>query len=127
MKPELLALLTDEDWRLMSERATRRNFEKDGVALREGAESRNLFFLQSGYVQVVRDFHGLRLTVTRLGPGEVFGEMSFLERAPAMASIVADGPAQVLILPEQEIESLLSSVPGLASRLYQSLDRKSVV
>ncbi len=121
MKPALLALLTDEDWRLMSERATRRNFEKDGVALQEGAESRNLFFLQSGYVQVVRNFHGLRLTVTRLGPGEVFGEMSFLERAPAMASIVADGPAQVLILPEQEIESLLSSVPGLASRLYQSL------
>jgi CRP-like cAMP-binding protein len=121
LKPELLSLLTDEDWQLMTERAARRNFEKDGMALREGAASRSLFFLQSGYVQVVRDFHGLRLTVARLGPGEVFGEMSFLERAPAMASIVADGPAEVLVLAEQDIESLLNSVPGLASRLYQSL------
>ncbi len=121
MKPELLALLTDHDWQLMTERATIRQFEKDGMALREGTESRTLNFVQSGYLQVVRDFHGLQLTVARLGPGEVFGEMSFLERAPAIASIVADGPAQVLILPEQEIESLFSSVPGLALRLYQSL------
>ncbi|MDB5973967.1 MAG: cyclic nucleotide-binding protein [Nevskia sp.] len=121
MKPELLVLLTDEDWRLMTERATIRHFEKDGVALQEGTESRTLNFVQSGYLQVVRDFHGLQLTVARLGPGEVFGEMSFLERAPAIASIVADGPAEVLTLPEQDIESLLSSVPGLALRLYQSL------
>lgn len=121
MKPELLALLTDQDWRLMTERATIRRFAKEGVALQEGTESRTLNFVQSGYLQVVRDFHGLQLTVARLGPGEVFGEMSFLERAPAIASIVADGPAEVLTLAEQDIESLLGSVPGLALRLYQSL------
>lgn len=121
MKPELLTLLTDEDWRLMTERATRRQYEKDAVVLREGVESRSLHFVRSGQVQVVRDFHGLQLTVARLGAGEVFGEMSFLERAPAMASIVADDRAEILSLPEQEIESLLSSVPGLALRLYQSL------
>lgn len=121
MKPELLTLLTDEDWRLMTERATRRQYQKDAVVLSEGAESRILHFVQSGHMQVVRDFHGLQLTVARLGPGEVFGEMSFLERAPAMASIVAEDRAEVLSLAEAEIESLFASVPGLALRLYQSL------
>jgi CRP-like cAMP-binding protein/SAM-dependent methyltransferase len=121
MKPEQLALLTDGDWQLMTERATLRPLEKDAVALAEGAQSRNLYFVQAGYMRVVRAFHGIPLTVTRLGPGEVFGEMSFLERVPAAASIVADSAAEILVLPEAEVESLLNSVPGLAQRLYQSL------
>jgi CRP-like cAMP-binding protein len=61
------------------------------------------------------------VAVARLGPGEVFGELSFLEDAGANASVIAEEDVEVDVAEGPDIAALLASDPALAARFYQSL------
>jgi CRP-like cAMP-binding protein len=56
-----------------------------------------------------------------IGPGEICGEMSFLEDAPASANVVADNDVEAYHLDRPTLESLFELFPHLASRFYRSL------
>ena len=56
-----------------------------------------------------------------IGPGEICGEMSFLEDAPASASVIAEGELDAYHLERSALESLFELFPHLASRFYRSL------
>jgi CRP-like cAMP-binding protein len=61
------------------------------------------------------------VAVARLGPDEVFGEMSYLEDSGATASVVAEEDVEVDMVEGAAVTSLLSSDPALAARYYRSL------
>jgi extracellular factor (EF) 3-hydroxypalmitic acid methyl ester biosynthesis protein len=113
--------LTADDQRLLLEKARRAQFAKDDVILEEGSRRQALYFLRQGFARVERAHLGRGIAVARMGPGEVFGEVSFLEDAGASASVVADEDVEVDILERAHLYSLLGSVPGLAARFYQAL------
>jgi len=56
-----------------------------------------------------------------IGPGEICGEMSFLEDAPASASVVADGDVEAYHLAHTTMQGLFELFPHFASRFYRSL------
>jgi hypothetical protein len=47
--------------------------------------------------------------------------MSFLQHSGATASVVADSDVEASIVDAEEIEAQLATLPGLATRFYQSL------
>jgi CRP-like cAMP-binding protein len=61
------------------------------------------------------------VAVARLGPDEVFGEMSYLEDSGATASVIAEEDVEVDVVEGPAITSLLGSDPVLAGRFYRSL------
>src|SRR5262249_9450853 len=76
----------------------------------------------AGYVRVERkDGREQGVAVARLGPGQVFGEMSFLEEAGASASVIADDVVEVDVVEGGHVQSLLTSDPGFSARFYHSL------
>jgi CRP-like cAMP-binding protein len=56
-----------------------------------------------------------------IGPGEICGEMSFLEDLPASANVVAEGEVEAFHLDRPTLQGLFELFPHLGSRFYHSL------
>ena len=71
------------------------------VIIKEGKDPDALYFVLEGVVGIyVSSLGDEQLTV--LGPGEILGEMSFLEDRPASASVVTLENSLLLALPRDE-------------------------
>ncbi|HUP84652.1 MAG TPA: cyclic nucleotide-binding domain-containing protein [Acidimicrobiales bacterium] len=62
--------------------------------------------------------------VATLGPGDAFGELSLLDRAPRNATVTADTDIDVVLLGQREFNALLDLVPTLAHKLLVGLARR---
>ncbi|MCC6558067.1 MAG: cyclic nucleotide-binding domain-containing protein [Polyangiaceae bacterium] len=113
--------LTHDDERLLLEKSTRVSYDAGQEILEEGSRRQAIFIIRSGIAGVEIAHLGRGVAIRQLGPGDVFGEMSFLESAAASASIVAQEPCELDVIEGAFVHSLLGSVPGLAARFYQSL------
>ncbi len=113
--------LTDDDWALLVEKGETVDFHKDQVILEEGERRRALCVILEGSCRVERSHQEKDVKVAGLGLDEFFGDMNFLEGVGASASVIAEEPTKVLIITPEETNTLLLSVPGLATRFYQSL------
>lgn len=100
--------------------ATQKSFRRGDIIIEEGALLCAAFVIRQGYVRV-KTSQGKGITLAILGPGEMFGEMSFLERTAASASVLAEEDVSVDVLSEAHLQSLLSSRDGFAERFYRSL------
>lgn len=119
--PDTLAMLIPEDWDLLRSHASPATYRRGDVILEEGVRQRALFVVREGTVRVVQSYQGQPITLTELGPGEIFGEMGFVEDAAVSASIIADDDVVVDEIDGGALQSLLVSVPGFAVRFYHSL------
>jgi extracellular factor (EF) 3-hydroxypalmitic acid methyl ester biosynthesis protein len=116
-----LKYLTTEDYDVLMEKAQVATYQQREVILKEGRLSSAIYLIRKGIVRVERSASGRDVAIAFLEPGEVFGEMSFLEGVPSSAAVIAQEAVEVCVLNEQNLYSLLTSVPGLSNRFYQSL------
>jgi CRP-like cAMP-binding protein len=113
--------LTDEDRKLLVEKAVERHFRKGELILEEGSTRQGLFMVKDGTVRVERSHMGQGVAYAVLGTGEVFGEMSFLDNEGASASVYAKDDCVTQVIDGSDVMALMASVPGFAARFYQSL------
>jgi CRP-like cAMP-binding protein len=91
---------------------------KPGATLVEqGKRGQALFVMLEGHAKVLR---GAR-TITRLGPGDFFGETAMLDGRPRTASVVADGPVRCLRLDQQDFRQLVDGDSTIAWNMLVSL------
>ncbi len=113
--------LTKEDVSLLVEKADRVGFRKNELILEEGSRRQGIFIVRQGTVRIERMHSGKNVAYVRLGPDEIFGEMSFVENQGASASVFADSDVDVDVIEGHHVNALLASVPGFGTRFYQSL------
>ena len=116
-----LKYLTTEDYNVLLEKAQIASYRQHETILKEGRLSQAIYLVRKGLVRIERAASGRDVAIAFLEPGEVFGEMSFLERVPTSAAVIAQDEVEVCMLNHQNLYSLLTSVPGLSDRFYQSL------
>ncbi|WP_436793997.1 cyclic nucleotide-binding domain-containing protein [Actinospongicola halichondriae] len=93
----------------------------DGHALTTQDEtSREAFVITAGKAVVRRN----KRKVAELGAGAVIGELGLLDRGPRTATVVADGPIEVLVIGPREFSALLDEVPTINHKLLKSLAGK---
>jgi CRP-like cAMP-binding protein len=89
----------------------------------EGTRAEGLFVLLAGRLEVARgDRAGQVLAL--LSPGDVFGEMSLLDDAPAMATVRATVRSWVLLLPRAAFGELAERYPQLCGQLRALADTR---
>jgi signal transduction histidine kinase len=89
----------------------------------EGAPGDGVYFVKSGLVEISAG-RGDRHVFSRLGPGEIFGEMSVIEQRPRSANASAAQDSEVYFLPRGEMLSFIQHSPGLAFALLQQISHR---
>ena len=114
-------LLAEEETFLLKSAPTR-VYEPDEVIVEENKRSDGIFAIEKGSVRIIRrSIRGKSFEITHLGRCDIFGEMSFLDEAPASASVVAETEVQALCIEENMIRALLVGDPSFGGRFYHSL------
>ena len=103
---------------------TLRDFAAGELLVREGDSDDHLYVVATGGVAVVKAVGtGNEVTLNVLKPGDVVGELSFLDGATRYASLVALDGTRVLGLSRSDLESLLDSHPHVVYRVMRAIVR----
>jgi CRP/FNR family transcriptional regulator, cyclic AMP receptor protein len=90
---------------------------KDGeVLLPEGARDSHLHIVVAGHIEVVHISDRGRTLLYRLEPGDLVGELSFMDNEPRFAALIACGPTEVLVLARSDFETLIEPSPRSSTR-----------
>lgn len=116
-----LKYLTIEDYNVLLEQAQTATYKQHEVILKEGRLSEAIYLLRKGIVRIERAATGRDVAIAFLEPGEVFGEISFLEGVPTTRGVIAQEDVEVCVINQDQLADLLSTKPGLSDRFYQSL------
>src|SRR5580704_12977936 len=96
---------------------------KDGeVLLPEGSRDGTLHVIVAGHIDVVQmsDQRGRRL-LYRLEPGDLVGELSFMDDEPRYAALIASGPTEVLVLARNDFETLVEGSPRIVYKVMLAI------
>ncbi len=115
-----LVYLTANDWALIKDKASRVRFKKGELLVQKGEKTNGVYLLLKGMARVQIP---PRPVVPTIKPGEICGEMSFLEEAPASTTVVAEEEVEAYHLDRPTLDTLFELFPHLASRFYRSLAR----
>jgi NTE family protein len=92
----------------------RRIFPVDSVVIEEGDRTNEIYIVQAGSAEVlVSDTHGMEHRVGRVVPGGTVGEISFLTKQPAVATVRATAEVDVLVLEESDFTLLAENFPQI--------------
>jgi len=117
-----LAELDSADVSWFLEESQERRVPAGEVLIREAAVPEHLFVVSDGLLEVRLDSLGGR-QLSKVGPGELLGEMSFVEDEPASATVAAVEESCVLATSRVSIEARCGEDPAFAQRLYKALAR----
>jgi CRP/FNR family cyclic AMP-dependent transcriptional regulator len=103
---------------------TVRNLEQGEVLVHEGDTDDHLYVVLAGSLGVVKAARtDNELTLNVMRPGDVVGELSFLDGAKRFASLVAMAETRVLGLSRGDLEALLDRDPQLVYRIMRAIVR----
>src|SRR6202008_2701489 len=94
-----------------------REFKRSNPIVTRGKQTHGIFLLLKGTASVQIPSQSVR----HIGPGEICGEISFLDELPATANVIADDEVDAYFLDRPTLQSLFELFPHLGSRFYQSL------
>jgi CRP/FNR family transcriptional regulator, cyclic AMP receptor protein len=113
-----LVYLTANDWTLIADKASRMQFKAADLIVQRGRRTHGVYLLLKGSATV-------QISSSRkapnLHPGEVCGEISFLDELPAAANVVANEPVEAYYLDRATLQAMFELFPHLGSRFYRSL------
>lgn len=95
--------------------------ETDAPLIQAGARREGLYLLRRGAVRIVRASQGENVVIARVVAGALFGEMSFFENEDASASVEAECPCDVDLIPREHVYALFRGRSDFEKRFYQSL------
>jgi CRP-like cAMP-binding protein len=114
-----LEYLTPNDWVLIVDRAKRTTFQKGEILIHAGKQNKTVYLLVKGHARV--ETGASKAFIAQLEPGEVCGEMAFLENGVASASVNAADALEVCAIEWTALTDLFELYPHMGSRFYRSL------
>jgi CRP-like cAMP-binding protein len=75
----------------------------------EGDSGREFFVLIDGTADVTQEGRHIR----KLGPGDFFGEIALISKAPRSATIVTTSPVRALVITDRAFRQLLDHSPNI--------------
>jgi len=96
--------LSDASLDLLTSMLVERRFEVGATVVAEGEPGRSMYIVHSGELVVSKlGESGCVIYMTRLGPGDFFGEMTLIEMQNRSATVVAESPTVLYELTAQNL------------------------
>ena len=93
-----------------------RTYETDAEVVAEGADGDELFIVLTGKVRV----ESAHAKIAELGPGEHFGEMALVDKAPRSADVLASEPSSLLAIKRRDFFDIIRKDHPIAVKLLWS-------
>lgn len=119
-KAPLFSACSKKDLALVSKHSEHLIIKAGTEMTTEGRTGYEFYVIIEGKAKVTRA--GREVNV--LGPGDSFGELSLLDRAPRNATVTAETDIDAVILGQREFNALLDLVPTMAHKLLVGLARR---
>lgn len=117
--------LDDECLRPIMKVASLRSIPRHTVVLHAGDSTDNIYFVLSGSLKVqVSDEDGREVILSKLGPGELFGEMGVLDDNPRSATVLAVEPSEVVVMGKADFKKCLADNPDVSLFIMRNLTRR---
>jgi CRP/FNR family transcriptional regulator, cyclic AMP receptor protein len=87
----------------------------------EGQESTSLYYLQKGSMEVTKRKGNVMVKLGHIFSGELVGEMSFLDKGPRSATVIAKEDCELLEIPAEKFQEILDSQPTWMGSLINTL------
>lgn len=97
------------------------NLSPNEYLMREGEESTEMYYLQSGNLGVYKRKGDAEIQIGTISAGELVGEMSFLDKNPRSASVRAMTNSVLVVIPLEKLESTMADVPIWLAALLRTL------
>ena len=108
----------------MSRGALGKEYRDGEWIVRQGDLGNEMFVVQDGYVQVVRQDGGDEAVLAELGPGDFFGEMAIFEHEVRSASVRSRGTSRVLTVDKRTLLRRFQEDPSLALNILETLSHR---
>lgn len=115
----LFSACSRKELQLVARGAERVTVDTGKVIVVEGSAGSEFFVIISGTARVERSGR----KVASLGPGNFFGDLALLDRAPRNASVIAESPMELAKVGQKAFDELLD-VPGFSKKLLAGLARR---
>ena len=116
----ILGELSDLDVNWMTSNGRKEHIPADGVIIHESKPTNALYIVLDGSFRVSLVARGDQ-ELSRLGVGEIVGEVSFVDARPPVATVTALEPAVVLSVPSDALRTKLQEDVGFAARFYRAV------
>jgi cAMP-dependent protein kinase regulator len=108
------------------ERFNLRTFEAGEALATQGERSGGMHLIASGEVSIVHRDGSDKTLLTKLGPGDVVGEVALIFRRPAIADAITTRPTITLFLEESRVLDLVRDLPKVFADLYELAVRRDL-
>lgn len=93
-----------------------RSYAPEACVIEEGEDGDEMFIVLTGSVRV----HSGDASIVELGPGQHFGEMALVDRAPRSASVSASGEAKLMTMKRKDFFDIVRKDHDVAVKLLWS-------
>lgn len=99
--------------------------EKGDRVFSKGEPGGTIYLIRAGVVHITRDHPGAApVVLARLSQGEIFGEMSYIDRRPRSANAVAAVRTSLFVADRDHLDKLFAGDLVLANKVLRGLARK---
>lgn len=123
---EVFKGLTDEDLERIAVICKPARYEKGQVIVEEDARERELYIIKSGRVNISLSPPGVaevRGTLTNCTPGQVFGELSFIDGARRSTWVTALEDVEVYQVRWESFSGIIQGNPKIGYRVMSNIAR----
>jgi CRP/FNR family transcriptional regulator, cyclic AMP receptor protein len=120
-----LALLADGEREALYALGVRRTFPRGSVLMFEGEPDERVMLLLGGRVKATHvSSDGKDVLLSIRDPGDVLGELAFIDGRPRAATVSALAPAEALVMSGQVFRSHLETTPRVAVVLLEIVAKR---
>lgn len=122
----LFALLDDQETLELSRHLEEKHYFAGQMILNSGDPGDAMFIIQSGKVELfVQDKGDERVSLSVLGAGDLFGELSLLDKQPRSASAIAVENTHLLVVDREDVTLLVTAHPHAALDMMAMLGKRT--
>jgi CRP-like cAMP-binding protein len=115
-RPELLRI---------AQVAVPRHYESGSIIIREGDRGNTCYVMRSGRARITRQHQdGRAITLTNVGPGEIFGELAMLGDEVRSATVETIEDVEALAILADDLKRMLKQHPETSVKLLEALAAK---
>lgn len=104
----------------IAEHADEISYRANETIVQAGERGGSFYVIVEGEARVVRDSKVL----SRVGPGEFFGEISLLDGGPRTATVVAETPVLAIRIFKRSFDKVVAQEPTVAAKILAVVARR---